>query len=289
MSKSVKKEVLKKDQVTLQKKEMRSFLKPVKNLAENQKKTNIKVKSLSKDVKILKNEVFDYRNEAKEIWRILKETSKDFNNRFDRIAQETKEYQRQADERQKQADERQKQADERQKQADERQKQAQRQADERQRKNDEQIQKLTKDIKETHELVKSYWGGMVESHIAGDLFDLLNGKNIKVSADRISQNVRCHLNGRLYEFDFIAENGKEVVLLEAKTKLQLKDIVRFIEKITLYKKYSKDSKKLIYGAMAAVRIDKHLQKAAENRGLIVIRISGNKTTVISSEEAKHFS
>ena len=84
---------------------------------------------------------------------------------------------------------------------------------------------LSKKFKETdiklnklEALFTSQWGKLIESLVDGDLIRLLNEKGILV--ERTIQRIKGNHKGENYEFDIIAENADDVVIVEVKTTLR---------------------------------------------------------------------
>ncbi|MBN3034303.1 MAG: hypothetical protein JW861_01855 [Bacteroidales bacterium] len=68
----------------------------------------------------------------------------------------------------------------------------------------------------------SQWGKLVESLVDGDLVRLLNEKDIPV--ERTVQRSKGNRAGNSFEFDLIAINHKEIVIVEVKTTLRPDDV-----------------------------------------------------------------
>ena len=91
------------------------------------------------------------------------------------------------------------------------------------------FQETDKRIREAFDLFTSQWGKLVESLVEGDLIRTLNERNIAVR--RTLRRVEGRFGDTHFEFDIIAINGEEVVIVEVKTTLRPKNIRRFIEKL----------------------------------------------------------
>ena len=62
---------------------------------------------------------------------------------------------------------------------------------------------------------ESQWGKFVESLVSGNLIQLLRGKGIDVH-DTSQRRTGIHM-GRQFEFDIVAKNGNELVIVEVKS------------------------------------------------------------------------
>ena len=129
----------------------------------------------------------------------------------------------------------------------------------------------------------SQWGELVESLVQGDLVRLLQQRRMTV--DSILERARGRRNGEDYEFDIVAGNGAEVVVVEVKTTLRSEDVGHFLEKLrrfTVYEPRYRGEK--IYGAVAYLKADGTVAKYAERQGLFVIRATGDSASIINAED-----
>ena len=134
-------------------------------------------------------------------------------------------------------------------------------------------------------LYNGQWGKLMEALIEGDLIKLLKKQGIKVT--ETSTNIKGTYNGKAAEFDIIARNGQEVVIVEVKTSLTQADVDYFIKKLKSFKKWKPDYKdKKIYGAITFLKKQQGVDKYAERRGLFVIRAVGSSSSIINKENFK---
>ena len=163
-----------------------------------------------------------------------------------------------------------------QEEADRRQKKAERQMEELR----EQMKDTDRRLKKTDELFNSQWGKLVESLVEGDLIALLNARGIEVESTH--PRVSGRRNGEHYEFDILAINGGEVVVVEVKTTLRSEDVTHFLEKLARFTEYEPVWKgKKIIGAVAYLKSDAFVQAYAERQGLFVIRATGSSASIIN--------
>ncbi len=144
--------------------------------------------------------------------------------------------------------------------------------------NDKRADKTDKRIKELNNLFTSQWGKLIESLVEGDLIHLLNEKGVLVK--ETMERVKGNHEGTSFEFDIIAINGKEIVVVEVKTTLRPNDVEHFISKlknVKLWLEYFSD--KTVYGAMAYLRADAGSNRMAENKGLFTIKATGSSASV----------
>ena len=147
----------------------------------------------------------------------------------------------------------------------------------------EKFKETDKKIKKLSELFTSQWGKLVESLVEGDLIKLLKEKGIPV--EQTLQRVKGNHEGQNYEYDIIAINGTEIVIVEVKTTLRPQDVKDFHEKIWKAKIYMSDYKnKVIYGCVAFITADGASDKMAENQGFYVIKATGGSASIINNKE-----
>ena len=153
----------------------------------------------------------------------------------------------------------------------------------RQEETDRQMQDTDRRLKKTDELFNSQWGKLVESLVEGDLVALLQARNIEVQSTH--PRVSGRRNGEHYEFDILAINGEEVVVVEVKTTLRSEDVTHFLEKLARFTEYEPVWKgKKILGAVAYLKTDASVQVYAQRQGLFVIRATGSSASIINGTD-----
>ena len=151
-----------------------------------------------------------------------------------------------------------------------------------QERTDRQIQETRQSIRSLHDLFTTQWGKLMESLVKGDLIKLLNEKGIEVGG--LSQEHSRPFNGVEYEFDIIAVNGAEIVVVEVKTTLRPNDIDHFIRKLKDFKKvFPEYQRNTIYGAVAYLKANQGSDKSAEKKGLFIIRATGSSASIANKE------
>ncbi len=163
---------------------------------------------------------------------------------------------------------------------------------ERMKETDQQIQETGLQMKETDKKIKelsalftSQWGKLVESLVEGDLIKLLNQHGIAV--EKTLQRVKGNKGGENFEYDIIAVNGHEIVIVEVKTTLRVGDVEDFHKKIWRSKTYLPEyADKKKYGAMAFLTVEGDSHRMAEKLGFFVIKATGNSSSIINQEDFK---
>ena len=147
-----------------------------------------------------------------------------------------------------------------------------------QKKLSRQQKQTDRQMKKLAGLFTSQWGALMESLVEGDLIPLLQARGITVRSTHTRLNGRR--NGEHFEFDILAENGEEVVVVEVKTTLRAEDVALFLEKLGKFTDYAPVYKgKNIYGAVAYIKADASVQVYAERQGLYVIRATGSSASI----------
>ena len=148
-----------------------------------------------------------------------------------------------------------------------------------------QIKETNKGLKEARELFESQWGKLIESLVDGDLVKMLRERNIDVQ--RTFPNVGHRSQEDQYEYDIIAVNGTEAVVVEVKTTLKVKHIKKFLEDLKKFPHRFPDFKeKITYGAIAYLKAHEESAIYAEKQGLFVIRATGSSASLINKEDFK---
>ena len=153
----------------------------------------------------------------------------------------------------------------------------------------EQMKGTDQRLKALDKLYNSQWGKLMESLVEGDLVKMLKERGIDVR--QTSRNLKNEGGEKNWEFDLLAVNGDEVVVVEVKTMLKVKDVDHFLNKLGDFKElvsYHKDKK--VYGAVAYLKADQSSNIYAEKKGLFVIRATGSSAKIINDEgfQAKKF-
>ncbi len=150
---------------------------------------------------------------------------------------------------------------------------------------DRRMKETDKQIKKNEASFNSRWGRLVESLVEGDLVAMLQEKGVHVY--QIYRNVSQNGYGDNFEYDIIAANGQEIVVVEVKTTLKAQDVKDFLVsmgKVTT--RMPRFKKNTVYGAMAWLKSDEQAHVYAEKQGLFVIRATGNSASIINKDNFK---
>ena len=146
------------------------------------------------------------------------------------------------------------------------------------------------ELQKTVERVTTRLGDMgnIQGNVAEDLFrrnivSLLAKRGLRID------NVGFHVTmPGTAEYDIVAENGQEVVVLEVKNKLSSRQIRRFLNmqlprfkrEFPVYANYK------IYGAIGSLIVSEALEQEAENAGLFVFTQSKDGGASIANQSAR---
>ena len=126
------------------------------------------------------------------------------------------------------------------------------------------------------------WGAFIANLVSGGLIKLLGERGIKVN--HVQKGVISYREDgtKEHEYDLVALNGKEAVVVEAKTTLKTHDVDVFLTKLKKFKKNlpKLSYKRVIYGAIAYLGVpDKSPESYAVKKGLFAIQSPGGKADV----------
>lgn len=148
---------------------------------------------------------------------------------------------------------------------------------------DRKFQETDKKLRQLKELFTGQWGKLVESLVEGNLIKLLKERGIDVHV--ISNRVRGTHKNKKFEFDILAKNNHDIVVVEVKTTLRVSHINEFIDELKLFKKIFPEYKnKNIYGAIAFLRTEESAEKYAYKKGLFVIQATNESAKILNDEK-----
>lgn len=151
------------------------------------------------------------------------------------------------------------------------------------RETDKKIQETARLIRELREEYKNRWGELVESLVSGNLLRMLQARNIPVSKTR--KYVMQYKGEPNYEFDIVASNGEEVVVVEVKSTLNPEAVKHFIGQIKLARNKSRRFRgKRIIGAVAFLNDHCDAGTMAMKRGLLVISATSDSAEIINDKD-----
>ena len=241
-----------------------------------------------------------------EIWAILREVSamqQETARRMQETDRRTARRMQETDRQMQETDRRQQETDRQMQETDRRQQETARQmqeTDRRQQETARQMQETDRQLQETDQLLtrqeraakqrmdkleglfNGQWGKLMESLVEGDLVGLLQQRGIVVQ--HTVTNPRQNYGERRWEFDLVAINGEEVVVVEVKTTLRVPDVDRFIRRLNEFSELMPEyAERRIYGAVAYLKAHQESEVRAERLGLFVIRAIGSSASITNRE------
>lgn len=144
-----------------------------------------------------------------------------------------------------------------------------------------QFKETGKRIQQAFDLFEGQWGKLMESLVEGDLIRLLQARGIEVRDT--STRRKGNYKGTSYEFDIIAHNGNEIVIVEVKTTLRVSHVKKFIERLKEVKTWLPEYKNYkIYGTVAFLRAEEESDTFAQTKKLYVIRATGDSASIVNA-------
>ena len=164
-------------------------------------------------------------------------------------------------------------------------KEAQQRTEEAQQQTEKGFEEMQTAVKDTQEAVKKQgenldkasgdftrkWGAFMESLVKGQLVDILQKWGIPVNFVTQKSEIRDKKSkDTLAEFDLMAYNGGEIVVVEVKTTLTKGKLDKFVHNLAKYKHRLPEARKKVYGAVAYLDCDEKSNEEAMEKGLFVI-------------------
>ncbi len=175
----------------------------------------------------------------------------------------------------------------------------QKETDRQMKETDRQMKETDRQMKETDKKIdkvfgtfSNNWDKLVESLVEGDLLKKLAEKGIKIdgTASRVKgviKATKAQEEDKECEIDILARNGKEVVALEVKSDCNKKDVDHFLDVLRDFTRYFREYRdKVVYGAIAYLRVQQGADKYAEKKGLFVIKATGNSSRITNKANFK---
>ena len=160
---------------------------------------------------------------------------------------------------------------------------SQRETDRRMQETDRRMHETDRRLRKLDELFNGQWGKLMESLVEGDLVPLLNQRNIAVT--HTLSNPKKNYGERRWEFDILAVNGAEVVVVEVKTTLKVADLDAFVARLHDFPELMPEyAQRRVYGAVAYLKSHESVIVRAVRLGLFVIRATGSSASITNSQD-----
>ena len=148
---------------------------------------------------------------------------------------------------------------------------------------DREMQETARRVRELNDLFTGQWGKLIESLVEGDLVRLLQQRGVGVQ--HTVTNPRQNYGERRWEFDIVAVDGEQVVVVEVKTTLRVPDVDRFIGRLHQFPELMPEyADRRIHGAVAYLKAYQESDVRAERLGLFVIRATGSSASITNRQE-----
>lgn len=146
------------------------------------------------------------------------------------------------------------------------------------------IAKTEKLVAETNKQVgglTSRWGEFVENLIKPAAARIFREQGIDVHYT--AMRVRGDDDRGSMEIDILVENGNEIVAIEVKSHLEVRNVKRFLEVLARFKEaFPKYQNYKLYGAVAGIKIDEKADEYATQEGLFLIEPAGDSVIISNS-------
>ncbi|WOD37679.1 hypothetical protein [Nodosilinea sp. E11] len=125
------------------------------------------------------------------------------------------------------------------------------------------------------------WGQFVENLVEPAVLRLFQERGIDVQ--EVSRRMRSQRPGAEMEIDIFAVNGDVAVAVEVKSRLSRQDVEYFLGCLKRFKQsFPHYATYDIYGAVAGIEIDEGVDRFAYQRGLFVIKQTGDTVMIANN-------
>lgn len=149
---------------------------------------------------------------------------------------------------------------------------------------DQLITRLTVQVSQTNKQVRgltSRWGEFVENLIKPAAARLFREQGIDVHLTALRVTGQDEQGS--IEIDILVENTTEVVAIEVKSHLEVRDVKKFLQTLERFKKvFPKHKTDKLYGAVAGIKIDERVNEYAIQEGLFLIQPVGDSVIIANS-------
>jgi hypothetical protein len=160
--------------------------------------------------------------------------------------------------------------------------------EQRQRTYEKEIADLRQIVAQTNKQVaglSSRWGEFVENLVKPAAAQLFREQGIDVHHTALRVDAQDG-QGSL-EIDILVENTNEVVAIEVKSHLEVRDIKRFLQTLERFKiAFPKYQDYKLYGAVAGIKIDERSDVYATQEGLFLIEPAGDSVIIANSQKVR---
>jgi hypothetical protein len=160
--------------------------------------------------------------------------------------------------------------------------------EERHRIAEQEMAALRKQVEQTNKQVgglTSRWGEFVENMIKPAAARIFREQGIDVHYT--AMRVKGDDERGSMEIDILVENGNEIVAIEVKSHLEVRNVKRFLQTLERFKEaFPKYQNYKLYGAVAGIKIDEKADEYATQEGLFLIEPAGDSVIIANSQNLK---
>lgn len=122
------------------------------------------------------------------------------------------------------------------------------------------------------------WGQFVENLVEPSMVRLFQERGIEVQ--ETARRLKSQRPGAQMEIDILAIDGEKAVAIEVKSRLSRQDVDDFLTRMGRFKQaFPHFGQFVIYGALAGIEIDGGVDRYAYQRGLFVIKQTGETVAI----------
>lgn len=151
---------------------------------------------------------------------------------------------------------------------------------------EQEMAELKKIVAQTNKQVggiTSRWGEFVENLVRPAAVRMFLEKGIEVHFTAL--RVEAQDEKGSIEIDVLAENTNEVVAIEVKSHLEVRDVKRFLITLDRFKQaLPKYQSYKLYGAIAGIKVDERADEYATQEGLFLIKPSGDTVAIANGQD-----
>jgi len=145
---------------------------------------------------------------------------------------------------------------------------------------DKKFAETDKKIKDLSDLFNSQWGRLVESLVEGSVIRIFREAGIEVFYT--SERVKGTAGTENFEFDIVAYNDKDLVVIEVKTALRPGDVKTFLRKLKKIKTWIPAYRdRHVRGCVAFLTAHAGSDIQAQNAGLYTIKATGDSAYLLN--------
>jgi len=147
------------------------------------------------------------------------------------------------------------------------------------------VDRTSQQIEQTNKQIggiTSRWGEFVENLVRPAAVRLFRAKDLEVHFTAL--RVEAQDEQGSIEIDVLAENTNEVVAIEVKSHLDVRDVKRFLATLERFKTALPKYKSYkLYGAIAGIKVDERADTYAVQEGLFLIKLSGDTVAIANDQ------